>query len=217
MDGTAWDRLSAPFLPQQMTWRIQELAPDRRSARLAPLLRSEAVQERLDEVVGRSGWSFRYRSFGRGVGCELEVAGVARSAIVEPVREGESLEECGKAALARSAELFGLRPPVDDEESYWTDYDPEEGLALLPDEADVAVPAPAAPDTADAAPAGETVKPEGQQAIDRLVERLKLEGQGLEAARLLVKYGGYGSDPQAARELYGRLRELLTRAAETPT
>jgi hypothetical protein len=48
--------------------------------------------------------------------------------------------------------------------------------------------------------------------IDRLVERLKDEGQGLAAARLLVRYGGYGKDPDAARELYAQLRELLRSA-----
>ncbi|HEX7004206.1 MAG TPA: hypothetical protein VF168_08455 [Trueperaceae bacterium] len=216
MDGTAWDRLSAPFLPQQMTWRVQELAPDRRGARLEPLLLQEAIKERLDEVVGVSGWSFRYRSFGPGVGCELEIGGVARSAIVEPVRDGEGPEECAMAAFARAAELFGLRPPVSDEESHWTDYDPEEGLALLPEQGTAAADSSEPVQPSDTTPT-EAVKPEGQQAIDRLVERLKLEGQGLEAARLLVEYGGYGSDPQAARELYGRLRGLLTRRAETPT
>jgi hypothetical protein len=50
--------------------------------------------------------------------------------------------------------------------------------------------------------------------IDRLVERLKEEGQGLAAARLLVKHGGYGNDPAAARELYAQLRALLLRAGE---
>ena len=45
--------------------------------------------------------------------------------------------------------------------------------------------------------------------IDRLVDRLKDEGQGLAAARLLVRYGGYGKDPDTARELYAQLRVLL--------
>jgi hypothetical protein len=52
-------------------------------------------------------------------------------------------------------------------------------------------------------------KPTGQQMIDRLVDRLKVEGQGLAAARLLVRYGGYGKDPDTARELYAQLRVLL--------
>lgn len=216
MHSSDWDRLAAPFLPQQMSWRILELAPDERSARLAPQLRIEAIQGRLDEVAGRPGWSFRFHPFGHAVGCELVVNGVARSAVVEPAHEGEGPEECSKAALARAAELFGLRPPVGEEESRWADYDPEERVALPPEEGDFSAP-PARVGSGESESAGEGVKPEGQQAIDRLVERLKLEGQGLDAARLLVEYGGYGSDPQAARELYGRLRELLTKRVETPT
>ncbi len=58
-------------------------------------------------------------------------------------------------------------------------------------------------------PPSATPKSAGQQAIDKLVDRLKAEGRGLQAARLLNTYGGYGSDPQAARELYAKLRELL--------
>jgi hypothetical protein len=56
---------------------------------------------------------------------------------------------------------------------------------------------------------GPVEKPTGQQMIDRLVDRLKDEGQGLAAARLLVRYGGYGKDPDTARELYAQLRALL--------
>ena len=216
MHSSDWDRLAAPFLPQQTTWRVLELSDDKRSARLAPQLRLEAIQERLDEVAGRPGWSFRFHSFGGGVGCELVVDGVARSAVVEPLVEEEGPEECSKVALARAAELFGLKPPVQVDESYWADYDPEEGVALPPDESSLHIPPEHGSSDEDVA-AAEAVKPEGQQAIDRLVERLKLEGQGLDAARLLVEYGGYGSDPHAARELYGRLRELLTKRAETPT
>lgn len=227
---------------QTITWRVQEVAGDGQSARVVPQLRAEAVVARLDEVAGRQGWTVRYSPFGIGVGCELVFDGIAKSAIVEPARRGEGPEECGGTALARAAELFGLLPPVDGNESYWVDYDPDEDVALIPDPGElesarsegagtarvptavppvVAAAAPAdAPADAPIATAGEQaepVKPEGQQAIDRLVERLKAEGSGLEAARLLVKYGGYGSDPQAARELYGKLRELLARRAEAST
>jgi hypothetical protein len=205
-----WDQLSAPFSAQSVTWRILELAPDGRSARLRPQLSPPALSRRLDEVAGPGGWSLHYRSFDGAVCCELTVCGAVRSAVVEPARENEGLEECSLAALARAAELFGMLPPFDQDGSYWVDYDQDEGLAWTPDiqvEADL-------PEREAPAPADQPVKPEGQQAIDRLVERLKAEGSGLEAARLLVQYGGYGSDPQAARELYGKLRELLARRAE---
>jgi hypothetical protein len=59
-------------------------------------------------------------------------------------------------------------------------------------------------------------KPEGQQMIDRLVARLREEGMGAEAARLVTVYGGYGRDAAAQRELYAKLRALLVeRSART--
>lgn len=50
---------------------------------------------------------------------------------------------------------------------------------------------------------------EGQQAIERLVDRLRADGLGREAAALVVEHGGYGRSAEEARELYRRLRELL--------
>lgn len=57
---------------------------------------------------------------------------------------------------------------------------------------------------------------QGQQAIDRLVERLKREGLGREAATLVVEFGGYGRTAEEARELYRRLRELLLEKGTAP-
>ncbi len=52
-------------------------------------------------------------------------------------------------------------------------------------------------------------KPDGHQVIDRLVERLREEGLGADAARLVTSYGGYGGDAESSRELYAKLRALL--------
>lgn len=56
-------------------------------------------------------------------------------------------------------------------------------------------------------------KPTGQEVIERLLDRLREEGLGKEAARLVVTYGGYGRTQAEARELYGKLRALLLSAA----
>jgi hypothetical protein len=56
--------------------------------------------------------------------------------------------------------------------------------------------------------AGEA-RSEGQQVIERLVDRLRAEGLGREAAALVVEHGGYGRTAEEARELYRRLRTLL--------
>jgi hypothetical protein len=87
-------------------------------------------------------------------------------------------------------------------------------FAPAPVAGDAAPPAPTAAPSASDPPAAPAPKPEGQQIIDKLIERLKAEGQGLAAARIMVRHGGYGKDPQAARELYGELRALLRGAAE---
>lgn len=63
---------------------------------------------------------------------------------------------------------------------------------------------------------GQAGKPDGHQVIDRLVERLRQEGLGADAARLVTSYGGYGGDPESSRELYAKLRALLVeRGART--
>ncbi len=60
----------------------------------------------------------------------------------------------------------------------------------------------------EAVEAGEA-RSEGQQVIERLVDRLRAEGLGREAAALVVEHGGYGRTAEEARELYRRLRSLL--------
>ncbi len=62
---------------------------------------------------------------------------------------------------------------------------------------------------ADAGAGAGTARSEGQQAIERLVDRLRSEGLGREAAALVVEHGGYGRSAEEARELYRRLRALL--------
>ena len=66
----------------------------------------------------------------------------------------------------------------------------------------------AAPACAEPPPAPEE-RPEAHVVIDRLVDRLKAEGLGAQAAKLVVRYGGYGRTAEESRELYGKLRSLL--------
>lgn len=60
-------------------------------------------------------------------------------------------------------------------------------------------------------------KPSPQELIDKLVSRLRELGKGREAAALIIKYGGYGADPEATRKLYGELRALLVQKEEAAT
>jgi hypothetical protein len=145
----------------------------------APHLSAAALRARLTASVGLDGWSCRFTPFGSALICELSILDVTRSVVCDPDL-GQSPAALADAALAQAAAQFGL-------------------AAAAPTHA--APPATAAHQTSD--------QTQGQQAIARLIERLGREGRGLEAARLVTRYGGYGSSPDAARELYGQLRALL--------
>lgn len=236
-----WDALAAPFAPTELAWRLVKLSPDNLSAQVRPQLPLAAVTRRLDDVLGRGGWSYSFGALGeRGLSCTLWIGEVHRAAVVAyrgtqdaATQDGPTpdVAETAEDALVAAAACFGLRPSVVLGELPWVDYDPEQGQPLYdPDlsglesdpleatsESLPSVPPPTEPLPAEpfaAAPSSppapeEKPKSAGQQAIDKLLERLRAEGKGLEAAKLLNAYGGYGSDVQAARELYAKLRALL--------
>lgn len=234
MSDAVWSRLADAFPADAVAWVPVEVDDAGEEVRVVPRLAPESLRARFDEAAGVAGWSVAYAALdGGAIACHLSVAGATKGAVAPPALVGGAAATAA-AALAAAAELCGARPPFAPGASAWVACDPETRLPLHPPDLaperpgapavrrpDVATPeAPAAasataapasaPTHADAAPPVE--KPAGQQMIDRLVERLKLEGQGLAAARLLVRYGGYGKDPDAARELYAQLRALLRAA-----
>ena len=212
MEPVSWDVLAAPFTADDLVWRVVTLSPDRLSAQVRPSLKAASVRARFDRVCGVGGWSCAFAALGdHGLVCTLTVGGAHKAAVV-PYNAETGLEGTADDALAAAAALFGLCPPVTLGELPWVDYDPEQKEPLYDPELSGDAPAGVAeterpPEPAPAEPA--PVKSAGQQAIDKLVDRLKAEGKGLGAAKLLNAHGGYGSDPAAARELYAKLRELL--------
>jgi hypothetical protein len=181
-----------------------EFAADDEKVRLRPYLRARSLVERLNEVLGVAGWSNTFHSLGsRAIACELTVAGTTKSAVASDSLLEPDLSKLGEEALARAAELFDIHPPVDPDLDYWVEYDPEAKAVLYEPEVRSSIVKPSE------RPEGLGEKLEGQQVIDRLVERLKREGLGLETAKVMVAHGGYGRDPTSTRELYAKLRALL--------
>lgn len=184
-----------------------KLSPDQTSAQVRPQLRYAAVLERLDETLGTGGWSNTYTPLeANAFICSLSTEEVVKSVVVTLTPERDATQHA-QDALVYAAELLGLKPPADPNQAYWVDYNPEAGEPLF----EPAVTPEVAPEAPPLEPPPVPEKPAGQQAIDRIVDRLREQGLGLEAAKLLVAHGGYGSDPQAAKELYANLRSLLLR------
>lgn len=73
-----WQRLSAPFTPQQIEWRIQSAGLKNDGTwwvRIAPYISSRTIMDRLDEVVGPGLWSNSYSEWKHGQGqlCTLRI------------------------------------------------------------------------------------------------------------------------------------------------
>ena len=231
MGQDTWTNLAQPFPESALEWRVLRLDDEGLRAEARPQLRVDAVLRRLDETVGVAGWSNTLTSLGSpqevlALACTLTVEGVSKTAAA--TRGPDASAALVDDALVYAAERFHMLPPADLTLSYWVDYDRENQTMLYEPSAQPAgvpadsasdsantpevTPTPATPEAASVppdAPSTPKPKPAGQQAIDRLVERLKAEGRGLEVAKLVIAYDGYGTDPNAARELYAKLRELL--------
>jgi len=190
VDQDVWLALAEPFPEHEIQWRVEAVSKDKKRALVVPYVDARAVLDRLDEVVGPEGWFDAYEPLvlekgAYQVKCRLTVLGVTK----EDVGEGESLKAAFSDALKRAAVKFGVGRHLYRMEKTWVPYDERTGRFSPPGRV------------------GE--KPEPQELIDRLVERLRQAGKGREAARILTRYGGYGKTPEETRRLYGELRSLL--------
>ncbi len=217
-----WDMLNEPFPPEELQWRVEALSKDQRRALVVPYVDARAVLDRLDEVVGTHGWQDSYQMLhtppeaggSYAVKCRLTVMEVSK----EDVGEGNSFKAAFSDALMRAAVKFGVGRILYRLEKQWVDHDPDTGK-FNPPRVDVGIPvyrslpseAPASPSEAhrELTPPAAEAKPEPQELIDRLIERLKEAGLGKQAAQIVMRYGGYGKHPDETRKLYGELRALL--------
>lgn len=126
----------------------------------------------------------------------------------EPVLlPGDGVDDAGPLTHDDGAPADGVPAdgaPGDDPPGAFEDGAP----VLLETPAGAGVAEASAGEAAPPEAAGEVRSP-GQQAIERLVDRLRAEGLGRQAAGLVVAHGGYGRSPEDARSLYRELRELL--------
>jgi hypothetical protein len=202
MDADTLLQLRQPFDPEHVTWRVVEVADDARHARVRPQVSAHALTKRLNNILGTLHWSYSFAPVGSAISCTLTLGNVSRAAAVSMDTPAPVMaEERAQDALVHAAEGFGILPPADIEAQYWVEFDPEQQVILYEPES--------VPSAAPTAPTSSTEKTAGHQAIDKLMDKLKQQGRGFEAAKLTVEYNGYGDNPQMAREFYGKLRELL--------
>ncbi len=203
-----WHKLAEAFPLGEIQWRVEALSEDKHQALVVPFVEVEAVLKRLDETVGIEGWQDQYEVLSIAqtvaVKCRLSILEVSK----EDVGEGPTLKTAFADALKRAACKFGVGRYLLLEQ-HWVDHDPESGEFASPDESSQKpAEAGSAPESQVSEPL-EPAKPEPQELIDRLIERLKENGLGKQAAMIVSKHGGYGKTSDDTRRLYSELRALL--------
>ena len=198
-----WQVLQSGFPRDAIEWRIVDIDEGSSQAQVKPQLQYQAVIDRLNQI-GKTNWSNRFISISENtVVAELTIAGIAKSkakSLKQPLINDTILT---KDAFIETAALFDIVCGYE-EKRFWVDYDAEAGEIIFEPELSLVEKA----EIKQELPKEET-KPKTKEVIDRLVERLGEEGLGLEAAKILTQYGGYGNNSESAKELYGKLRELL--------
>ena len=223
----------SPLSPSDVRWLVVEIDDEAQKARVVPYVDAMALAQALDRTYGRDAWANRYVSLGdSAVACEVQIDGLAKSAVAGTRGAPAYPHELAAAALTRATAMHGAPLPVDVQQDAWVDWDPDQRQVLYWPEAPAGSPSSApeevpvsdlaetqlseppppldmTPQGAEQVPEQVAIRSEGQRAIDKLVDRLREAGLGLEAAKLVNAHLGYGNDPDAARELYARLRQLL--------
>ncbi len=123
------EALSKPFDPREVEVKIQAVNRDRTRAQVVAYVDARTVLDRLDEVVGPTGWSDSYEVLTNGtdgegrrlveVKCTLTVLGVSK----EDVGEGDSLKAAFSDALKRAAVKFGVGRYLYRLPKVWADLD----------------------------------------------------------------------------------------------
>lgn len=204
-----WHKLAEPFQVGLVQWRVEALSKDKHQALVVPYVDVAAVLERLDTVVGIEGWQDQYEVISSetkpiAVKCRLSILEISK----EDVGEGQGFKAAFADALRRAALKFGIGRYLNQEQC-WVDHDPETGQFAAPQSGEAPKTSGATAVSQPETPPIDPPKPEPQELIDRLIERLKENGLGKQAALIVTKYGGYGKTSDDTRRLYAELRALL--------
>jgi hypothetical protein len=164
MNSEVWNKLAEPFPAGEVQWRVEALSKDKRRAMVVPYVDARTVLDRLDEVLGPSGWADSYevleaREANYGVRCRLTLLDIAK----EDVGEGDSLKSAFSDALKRAAVKFGIGRYLYRLDKQWVDHDPDSGRFRAPELGVGDHPTPPPPKPSRTASRSQPAEPDNQQ------------------------------------------------------
>lgn len=138
-----FQELSKPFPATEIQWKVQVVSRDKRRALVLAYLDARAVMDRLDAVVGPTGWSDSYEVYPADAStnghtvqakCRLTILSIAKEDVGEGSMPGDQSSSSVKAAvsdaLKRAAVKFGIGRYLYKLDGVWVDYDDEKKRPL---------------------------------------------------------------------------------------
>jgi hypothetical protein len=126
----SFDKLSAPFRPEQIHWRVGATNADKTKGMALAYIDARDVQDRLDETVGPTLWQCRYPHANGKTVCEIGIMCVTPQGyewIWKADGAGDSDVEAEKGALSdafkRAAVRWGIGRYLYDLESPWVEVE----------------------------------------------------------------------------------------------
>lgn len=190
---TDFARLSAPFAPDRVSWRVGPTNGDKTKGMALAYIDARDVMQRLDEVCTPAGWQCDYPHAGAKTVCRIAVK-IGDEWVWKADGAGDSDMEAEKGALSdafkRAAVRWGIGRYLYDTDSPWVAIEKRGNTYVIPDSEKarlVRALAGAAPVTAAAAPssppAPAKLKPSDPSM--KLFAKLTLDINGLQTMKAL--------------------------------
>lgn len=189
---------------QEPGWAALEVRGDR--ARVTPVLPPAVLYHHLNELIGENwdlDWDAQHTT-PPIVRCRLTIQSRHRDGL----GTAHDLDAARAVALTDAARAWGVLPVHIDGETTWVEYDPDEGPNTAELNTDLPPTEVHATTTLPPEPPRDPQLEKARRHIDELVDRLREEGLGKEAGRILLKQG-YGNTIDESRRVYAELKTLL--------
>lgn len=120
-------KLSAPFDPASVSWRIGNTTGDKKKAMALAYIDARDIYDRLDEVAGPANWQCRYPIADKKTVCEIGIK-IGDEWVWKANGAGDSKIESEKGALSdslkRAAVAWGMGRYLYDIDSPWVEIEP---------------------------------------------------------------------------------------------
>lgn len=121
-------KLSAPFDPASVSWRIGNTTGDKKKAMALAYIDARDIYDRLDEVAGPANWQCRYPIADKKTVCEIGIK-IGEEWVWKANGAGDSKIESEKGALSdslkRAAVAWGMGRYLYDIDSPWVEIEPQ--------------------------------------------------------------------------------------------